>query len=49
MMPDAGMKWGKLRITTLVVLDLTTLGVVHKLRGQDEVGRWSIKCPRLST
>ena len=24
-------------------------GVVHKLRGQDEVGRWSVKCPRLST
>ena len=21
------------------------LGVVHKLRGQDEVGRWSVKCP----
>ena len=25
------------------------LGVVHKLRGQDEVGGWSVKCPRLST
>ena len=26
-----------------------SLGVVHKLRGQDEVGGWSVKCPRLST
>ena len=26
-----------------------TLGVVHKLRGQDELGRWSIKYPGLST
>jgi hypothetical protein len=29
--------------------DVSLLGVVHKLRGQDEVGRWSVKCPRLST
>ena len=21
------------------------IGVVHKLRGQVEVGRWSVKCP----
>ena len=28
---------------------ILVLGVVHKLRGQDEVGRWSVKCPRLST
>ena len=26
-----------------------SLGVVHKLRGQDEVGRQSVKCPRQST
>ena len=25
------------------------LGVIQKLRGQDEVGRWSVKCPWLST
>ena len=25
------------------------LGAVHKLRGQDEVGRWTVKCPQLST
>ena len=24
-------------------------GVIQKLRGQDEVGRWSVKCQRLST
>ena len=25
------------------------LGAIQKLRGQDEVGRWSVKCPWLST
>ena len=25
------------------------LGVIQKLRGQDEVGRWSVKCQQLST
>ena len=30
-------------------LKVTALGVIHKLRGQDEVGKWSVKCPRLST
>ena len=39
-------KWEKYRPYLLVC---TLYGVVHKLRGQDEVGRWSVKRPRLST
>ena len=27
------------------IVFMLTLGVVHKLRLQDEVGRWSKKCP----
>ena len=29
--------------------DFIQLGVIHKPRGQEEVGGWLVKCPRLST
>ena len=30
---------------TLIDINTKWQGVVQKLRGQDEVGRWSVKCP----
>ena len=37
------------RTLDVYLLFAILIGVIQKLRGQHEVGRWSVKCQQLST